>query len=277
MVPVAAQDRVGVGRGDRAPIEQVDVGELRADQGDRVIDLATVLGELGHRQQHDRRRRQPLDDLLQLLAIRLLIAEVVGAEEHVGGVPLRRKPLVEHRVAEVDEPARLGVDLDLPAERHQRLAQLAAVALRREAVIESPIISSRLPVTSEPMVGPGTIVLVEDDDDEETVVAESDSTTTTSDSGLPPGRTPTPVIVASWESGDADSTAEQATTTTQSALKITSRRARIPLLEPAPAYRASHAGQRYQGRARSSSRICASNSTSVGPAGASSAGLRILL
>src|SRR5262249_19868670 len=60
-------------------------------------------------------------------AVRLLVAEVVAAEEHVRRVPLGREPFVEYVVAEINEAAGLGVDFDLPSERHQRVAPLPAV------------------------------------------------------------------------------------------------------------------------------------------------------
>ncbi|MBK8333865.1 MAG: hypothetical protein IPL07_16230 [Acidimicrobiaceae bacterium] len=60
-----------------------------------------------------------------------MVLAVVVAQQDDTDVPAGGEALVEHPIAEVDESTALGIDLCLPAQGHQRIAHLAAVALRR--------------------------------------------------------------------------------------------------------------------------------------------------
>jgi hypothetical protein len=99
-----------------------------------LVDLGVVRLVLGDGEQQRRPRRKTFEDESQLVLVAHLVAAVVAPEEHdrrvpvVGGGRVVVEQAVEHAVAEVDEPAGLGFDGDLPAERYELVAHLAAVA-----------------------------------------------------------------------------------------------------------------------------------------------------
>ena len=93
--------------------------------------MAAHLGpELADRDQHHGTGIERQDDLVQLLQVLVALGRaVVGAEEDDTDVPSGALALREHVVAELDPPADLGFDLDLPSEGHQGLAGVVRVAL----------------------------------------------------------------------------------------------------------------------------------------------------
>ncbi len=115
------------------PVDDGDVVELAGELADRLVHLGHLRPVERHGVQHRRAGGQAGEDHPQLSLVALLIAAVVGPEEHRGDVPVvvgardGVDDLVDHPVAEIDELAPFGLDLNGPAERDELVAHVRAV------------------------------------------------------------------------------------------------------------------------------------------------------
>ena len=120
--------------GDRRPVDEHRLGIGLHGLGDHRIEIHPIGTELGDVEHEHRSRHQPIEQPLELRAIGVEITGEVAAERHDGHIPVetvgRIDTLAHDLIAELDEPADLGIDLDLPAERLQGVTDLAAIATR---------------------------------------------------------------------------------------------------------------------------------------------------
>ncbi len=118
------------------PVEQGHVVELLGELADALVRLGIARLVLRDGEQQRRARRETGQDQSEFGLEALLIGPVVGPEVHDGCIPvvvgtaIGVEAPVEHEVAEVDEPAGLGLHCDRPAERDEFVAHVPGVPRR---------------------------------------------------------------------------------------------------------------------------------------------------
>ena len=121
---------------DVLPVEHGHVVAVGSEAIDDLVDLDVVGSVLRDGQEQGGAGCQPVEDLDEFGLVAQRVAAVVGTEEDDRRAPVvirchvEGEESVEYPVAEVDESARLSLDLHLPAEGYHCVTHVIAIPRR---------------------------------------------------------------------------------------------------------------------------------------------------